>query len=76
MNKVIVYSDSTIDLNSEIYQQRDIHIIPLIVNLDGVDHYDGIDITQEDLYASVAKTGKLPTTAAVGPERIHEAFAP
>jgi len=76
MNKVAIFSDSTIDLNQEDYASLNIHIVPLIVNLEGKDYFDGTTISADEIYASVAKTGSLPATAAVGPERLKEAYAP
>jgi len=76
MNKVAIFSDSTIDLTVEDYKRLNIHIVPLIVNLEGKDYFDGETITPDQIYQSVEKTGNLPTTAAVGSERLKEAYAP
>jgi DegV family protein with EDD domain len=76
MNPVAIFSDSTIDLNPEDIKRYDIHLVPLIVNMEGKDYFDGVTITPDQIYASVEKTGDLPATAAVGPERLKEAYEP
>lgn len=62
--KVLITSDSTTDLSAELLEQHHIPILPLIVNLNDVDHKDGIDITPEDIYQNYTLNGTLPKTAA------------
>lgn len=62
--KVLITSDSTTDLSAELLEQYHIPILPLIVNLNDVDHKDGIDITPEDIYQNYTLNGTLPKTAA------------
>ena len=76
MGKVVIVSDSTIDLSKEDYARYDLHILPLIVNFEGRSFQDGIDISGDEIYAFVKKTGELPSTAAVGPGRLVEFFSP
>jgi DegV family protein with EDD domain len=76
MNPVVIFSDSTIDLTAADYKHYQIQVVPLIVNLEGKDYLDGVTITPDQIYASVEKTGHLPATAAVGPERLKEAYEP
>lgn len=76
MNKVAIFADSTVDLLSEDYQRLKIIVIPLLVEMDGKTYQDGVDITPEEIYASVAKSGRLPATAAVSPERFIESYKP
>ncbi|MBQ8309256.1 MAG: DegV family protein [Clostridia bacterium] len=58
-----ITSDSTCDLN-HLIEERDIGILPLQVNLDANSYYDGVDITPQDIFDFVAKTGVLPKTSA------------
>ncbi len=58
-----ITSDSTCDLN-HLIEERDIGILPLQVNLDADSYYDGVDITPQDIFDFVAKTGVLPKTSA------------
>lgn len=58
-----ITSDSTCDLG-HLVKERDIHILPLQVNLDSASYYDGVDIQPQDIFDFVAKTKILPKTAA------------
>jgi len=76
MNKVVIFVDSTADLNKEHYEQNDIHVVPLLVNIGGKAYKDGQEIDSDTLYKLVAQHGELPTTAAVPPYTFVEAFKP
>lgn len=75
MNKVQVIIDSTCDLTLEMANNNKMIVIPLGVNFGLESFKDGVDITPDQLYAKVAKDGKLPTTAAISPEALHQTFA-
>ena len=60
---VIITSDSTCDL-CHLIKERDIKIMPLKVNLDMQEYYDGVNITPTDIFAFVEKTKILPKTSA------------
>ena len=74
MSKIIISSDSTSDLSKELIQKYDIKIIPLIVNIDGKQFRDGVDITPDEIYASVELTNQLPKTAAANVGEFIEYF--
>lgn len=70
---VQITTDSTCDLN-ELITQRNIGVMPLSVIL-GVDTYrDGVNITPQDIFAYVEKTGELPKTAAPSITDFEEFF--
>lgn len=75
MAKIILTSDSTSDLSQELIDKIGLKILPLIVNLEGKEFHDGIDIKADDIYASVEKTGVLPKTAALSIGEYLEFFA-
>ena len=58
-----ITSDSTCDL-SHLVEERNIGIIPLKVNLDMNEYFDGVDIVPQDIFKFVAETGILPKTSA------------
>ena len=62
--KVLITSDSTTDLSPELREKYGIELMRLVVNLNDVDHLDGVDITPEDIYANYEKNRSLPKTAA------------
>lgn len=71
---VKIISDSTCDLSPELLEKYDITVIPLTVNMGEESGRDGIDITPDNIYEYVSKTGKLPTTSAVNVADYSEVF--
>jgi len=63
--KVLIISDSTSDLSSELIERYGIKIIPLSVNVGGKEYTDGVDINPDMIYENYEKTGQLPKTAAI-----------
>ena len=49
MRKVVIFTDSTSDLNKDLYEKYDIKVIPFLVNYDDVVYKDGIDINCDKL---------------------------
>lgn len=60
---VIICTDSCADLSAELLRERNIKVIPLQVLVDGKNIKDG-ELTLEELFASVVRTGQLPKTSA------------
>ena len=63
-DKILITSDSTTDLSPELREQYGIKLMRLVVNLNDVDHIDGVDITPEDIYRNYEMNKSLPKTAA------------
>lgn len=61
---IIITSDSTTDLSTELKERYNVKISPLGVTLGGKTYIDGVDITPDDIYAHHDKTGELPKTSA------------
>jgi len=74
MNKVKILVDSCADLTKELYSEHDIDVAAQNVSFGEKTYKDGIDITLEELYENVKKTGSLPNTAAVSPVVFEEYF--
>ncbi len=70
-----ITSDSTCDLTPALLEQYHITILPLYVTTGDVTRRDGVDVTPADLFAYVAETGKLPSTAAVNVADYQACFA-
>lgn len=75
MNLVKVLTDSTADLTKELINKYNISVISLHVMLDGKEYLDE-ELDPDFLYATVRKTGKLPTTAAITPLEYKNFFTP
>ena len=73
MDKVVVTCDSTADLN-HLFEERDIKVIPLVVNLGTNSFLDGVTICPNDIYKYVAACGELPKTAARNEEDFYGFF--
>ena len=71
---IIISSDSTCDLSSELIARYHISILPMAVTLGDNTYRDGVDITPDDIYAHVAKTGQLPKTSAINVAEDAEYF--
>ncbi len=65
MNKVIITSDSTSDLTSQIIDELDIRITPLYVNIGDDSFKDGIEISQDEIFKSYEENGVLAKTSAI-----------
>lgn len=63
--KILIASDSTCDLNSELIERYNVKILPLGVNLGNNLYRDGVDINPDDIYKFYEETGELPKTSAV-----------
>ena len=72
---VIITADSTCDLPKNITESRNIIITPLSVLLGNNSYLDGVEVTRDDIYEHVSKTGELPKTAAVTPSAYYEVFS-
>lgn len=72
--KVLLVSDSTTDLNSELIERYGVKILPLGVTL-GEDLYsDGVDIDPDRIYEYYENNGTLPKTSAVNMADFADAF--
>jgi len=62
-SKVKIVTDSTIYLPPEVIARYDIRVVPIKVAV-GTDVYsEGVDITNEEFYQRLTKSGTLPTTS-------------
>lgn len=72
--KVKIISDSTCDLPRSLLEKYDIEISPLTVTIGDRSGYDGMNITPDDIYTYVDKTGRLPTTSSVSIAEYEKEF--
>ena len=74
MEKIKIITDSTLDLPSELIREKDIEVLPLLINFGEESYLDGIEITTKEMIDKIDATGVLPTTAQVTPNRFEESF--
>ena len=74
MEKIKIITDSTLDLPAELIREKDIEVLPLLINFGEESYLDGIEITTKEMIDKIDATGVLPTTAQVTPHRFEESF--
>lgn len=62
--RIKISADSTVDLSDELIKKYDISIMPLNITLGDETKLDGVEVTTDQLFAYVDKTGELPKTAS------------
>ena len=73
MQKIQITTDSTCDLSPELIEKFGIAVLPLAVVTDD-EHFDKVDMFPQDIFDYVAKTKKLPKTAARSIVDVQEFF--
>ena len=71
--KIAISAESTCDLSKEMIEQYDIKIIPYTINLGDRAFRDG-ELSTEEIFEDVKKTGVLPKTAAINDFEYAEYF--
>ncbi|MBR2908100.1 MAG: DegV family protein [Clostridia bacterium] len=72
--KILIASDSTCDLNSELIERYGIKILPLGVAIGQEQYTDGVDVNPDMIYEAYEKTGVLPKTSAVNVAAFEDFF--
>jgi len=64
-----IVTDSGVDMMLTPDERRDlhIHVVPLVVSLDGKSYREGLDITPDEFYEKLLATDALPTTSQPSP---------
>ena len=74
MEKIKIITDSTLDLPAELIREKNIEVLPLLINFGEESYLDGVEITTKEIIDKINATGILPTTAQVTPNRFEETF--
>lgn len=64
--------DSASDITQVEAEKLGITMMPLIINFDGEDYYDGADITATEFYEKLIESDALPKTSQITPFRFEE----
>lgn len=67
-------TDSTSDLPKDLIEKYNITVVPLTINIDGLDYLEGIDITPTEFYHKMQGANKLPKTSMPSPGVFAETF--
>ena len=65
MGKIKVCCDSTCDLTQVLYEEYNIHVVPLTIALGDELRLDSVNIDADELFEYVARSGQLPKTSAI-----------
>jgi len=68
-----IYADSACDLPKSFYEENNVKIIPLRVQLQGQEYDDVIGVDLQDVYGAI-RQGELLKTSQASPERFLEEF--
>ncbi len=71
---IAIVTDSTCDIPVELAKQRNIHIIPNIVVIDGQELEDRKDISRKEFYERLPEMKQPPTTATASPGAYQEIY--
>lgn len=63
MSRVAIMVDSAAGVDPAFAAEHDLHIVPLLIQMQGQTLRDGVDITPEELYALMPTCSPLPTTS-------------
>ena len=74
MEKIKIITDSTLDLPSDLIKEKDIEVLPLLINFGEESYLDGVEITTKEMLQRIERENILPTTAQVTPNRFEETF--
>lgn len=66
--------DSLCDIPDEIEEKEYLEMIPLTLIMDGKEYKDGVDISKEEFYEIVLKSGEIPKTSQATYMQFKEAF--
>ncbi len=71
---MIVVSDRGMDMAPEQMEGLDIHLAPLLINLDGKTYVSGVDIQPDEFYEILVTAEGLPTTSLPSPGEFAELY--
>ena len=61
--QIVTDSGTDVGLPPEQLAELNIHVVPLVVTLDGKSYHEGVDIQPDEFYRLLAATGSLPVTS-------------
>ena len=73
---IILCADSTCDLNVELLEKYNVHLMPLHVTLEENSYLDGVDIGPDVIYDYYRENKVLPKTAAINMDEVLEFVTP
>ena len=72
--QIVTDSGTDLCLPAEEVEKLNIHVLPLVLTLEGKSYREGVDITAEDFYELLAATGSFPSTSMPSPGDFTETY--
>ncbi|MCC5912137.1 MAG: DegV family protein [Clostridiaceae bacterium] len=69
-----IITDSSCDLPKETIDAYDILVVPLSIEINGINYVDGIELTHEEFYKKMADSPTIPKTAQPSTQSFIDAF--
>ena len=69
-----IITDSASDISIEEAKKLDIEIIPMKINIDGIEYLDGVNITNLDFFKKLENCKAIPKTSQITPNEFINAF--
>jgi len=67
-------TDSSCDLTDELIIKHNIHVVPLVVNIDGELYWEKVNITPKEFYKKMSLSKDLPKTSQPTPSAFADVF--
>ncbi|WP_370830972.1 DegV family protein [Clostridium sp.] len=74
MEKIKIITDSTLDLPSDLIKEKNIEVLPLLINFGEESYLDGVEINTREMLDRIERENILPTTAQITPNRFEKVF--
>ncbi len=69
-----IVTDSSCDLPKGLLERWGVAVVPMAVEIDGVDYLEGVDITPAEFLAKMSHSAQLPKTSQPSPAAFEETF--
>ena len=60
MEKIKIITDSTLDLPAELIREKNIEVLPLLINFGEESYLDGVEITTKEMIDKIKFSKKVP----------------
>lgn len=74
MEKLMIITDSTVDLPKDILDSLNVHVMPVLINFGEESYLDGVEIELQEVFRKIENGDEFPTTAQITPNRFTECF--
>ncbi|SDK22342.1 DegV family protein [Natronincola ferrireducens] len=69
-----IITDSSCDLPQDIIKKYDILVVPLSIEIDGMNYVDGVDLTHQEFYQKMTASDIIPKTSQPSPQSFIDVF--